>query len=44
MKECTVSYVQTREFVRKQFMEDMDSVVKDNDEIYRSFGTSFSTQ
>ena len=44
MRECTMSYIQTREFVRNTFMEDMDRVVKENDEIYRSFGTGFSNQ
>lgn len=44
MRECTVGYIQTREFVRRQFMEDIDKVVEGNNEIYRSFGTGFSTQ
>lgn len=39
-----MSYMETREFVRTQFMEDMDAVVKENNEIYRSFGTGYSTQ
>jgi hypothetical protein len=42
MRECTVSYIETREFVRNQFMQDMDDVVKENDAIYRSFGTGYS--
>lgn len=37
MKECTVSYIQTREYLRDRFLRDMDETIKKNDEIYKGF-------
>lgn len=37
MKECTVSYIQTREYLRDRFLREMDETIKKNDEIYKDF-------
>lgn len=37
IKHCTVSYIQTRQYLRDKLLLDIDNTAKQNDALYRSY-------
>lgn len=37
VKHCTVSYIQTRQYLRDKLLADIDNTAKQNNKLYRSY-------
>lgn len=37
ISHCTISYIQTRQYLRDKLLSDIDSTAKKNDELYKSY-------